>query len=130
MDWLELLYDIFEVCVIPLLGVLTVYAVNFIKVKSEEIQLLSENELIDKYVGIAADTISACVLATNQTYVDTLKAQGKFDAEAQKEAFQKTADAVKTLLSEDAKMILSEAFGDLEVYITTQIEAAVKFNKQ
>lgn len=130
MDWLELLYDIFEVCVIPLLGVLTVYAVKFIKVKSEEIQLLSENELIDKYVGIAADTISACVLATNQTYVDTLKAQGKFDAEAQKEAFQKTADAVKTLLSDEAKTILSEAFGDLEVYITTQIEASVKFNKQ
>ena len=130
MDWLELLYDIFEVCVIPLLGVLTVYVVKFIKVKSEEIQLLSENELIDKYVGIAADTISACVLATNQTYVDTLKAQGKFDAEAQKEAFQKTADAVKTLLSDEAKTILSEAFGDLEVYITTQIEASVKFNKQ
>jgi hypothetical protein len=130
MDWLELLYNIFEVCVIPLLGVLTVYAVKFIKVKSEEIQLLSENELIDKYVGIAADTISACVLATNQTYVDTLKAQGKFDAEAQKEAFQKTADAVKTLLSDEAKAILSEAFGDLEVYITTQIEASVKFNKQ
>jgi hypothetical protein len=130
MDWLELLYNIFEVCVIPLLGVLTVYAVKFIKVKSEEIQLLSENELVDKYVGIAADTISACVLATNQTYVDTLKAQGKFDAEAQKEAFAKTADAVKTLLSDEAKAILSEAFGDLEVYITTQIEASVKFNKQ
>lgn len=130
MDWLGLLYEIFEVCIIPLLGVLTVFAVKFIKVKSEEIQLLSENELIDKYVGIAAETISACVLATNQTYVDTLKAQGKFDVEAQKVAFQKTADAVKTLLSEEAKIILTEAFGDLEVYITTQIEAAVKFNKQ
>lgn len=130
MDWLELLYDIFEVCIIPLLGVLTVYIVKFIQVKSEEIQTLTDNELIDKYVAIAADTISACVLATNQTYVDTLKAQGKFDAEAQKEAFAKTAEAVKTLLSEDAQMVLSEAFGDLEVYITTQIEAAVKFNKQ
>lgn len=130
MDWLELLYDVFEVCIIPLLGVLTVYIVKFIQVKSEEIQTLTENELIDKYVAIAADTISACVLATNQTYVDTLKEQGKFDAEAQKEAFAKTAEAVKTLLSEDAQMVLSEAFGDLEVYITTQIEAAVKFNKQ
>ena len=80
MDWLELLYDVFEVCIIPLLGVLTVYIVKFIQVKSEEIQTLTENELIDKYVAIAADTISACVLATNQTYVDTLKAQGKFDA--------------------------------------------------
>ena len=30
---LNLLTDIFEVCIIPLLGVLTFYLVNFIKVK-------------------------------------------------------------------------------------------------
>ena len=34
-----------------------------------------------------SQTITDCVLATNQTYVDTLKAQGSFDAEAQKIAF-------------------------------------------
>jgi hypothetical protein len=32
-------------------------------------------------------TITECVIATNQTYVETLKQQGKFDEEAQKIAF-------------------------------------------
>ena len=31
MEWLTILYKIFEVCVIPLLGVLTVYIVKFIQ---------------------------------------------------------------------------------------------------
>jgi hypothetical protein len=33
------------------------------------------------------DTITKCVIATNQTYVETLKKEGKFDLEAQEVAF-------------------------------------------
>ena len=29
MDWLNLVNDIFRVCIIPLLGVLTTYLINF-----------------------------------------------------------------------------------------------------
>jgi hypothetical protein len=36
---------------------------------------------------MATDTITNCVIATNQTYVNSLKEQGKFDEAAQKEAF-------------------------------------------
>jgi len=63
------------------------------------------------------------VIATNQTYVDTLKREGKFDGEAQKIAFQKTYDSVIAILSEDAKTYLNEAIGDLQAYIINQIEA-------
>ena len=130
MDWLNLLADIFEVCIIPLLGVLTAYAVKYIKVKSDEITMQSTNEMVDKYVAMLADTISACVLATNQTYVDSLKAQGKFDAEAQKHAFDMTLNAVLSILNDESKAYLTEAFGDLNTYISSQIEASVKVNKQ
>ena len=130
MDWLNLLADIFEVCIIPLLGVLTAYAVKYIQVKSAEITEKTDNALADKYTVMLADTISACVLATNQTYVESLKKQGSFDAEAQKIAFNMTLDAVMSILSEDAKEYLSEAFGDLNSYITSQIEASVNVNKK
>ena len=130
MDWLNLLADIFEVCIIPLLGVLTAYIVKYIQVKSAEITKNTDNTLIDKYTGMLADTISACVLATNQTYVETLKKQGNFDAEAQKNAFNMTLDAVMNILSEDAKKYLSEAFGDLNSYIASQIEASININKK
>ena len=129
MDWLNLLTQIFEVCIIPLLAVLTTYIVKYIQVKSAEITSKSENELVDKYVNMLSYTISSCVVATNQTYVESLKKQGKFDAEAQKIAFNMTLEAVLEILSEDAKEYLSEAFGDLNAYITSQIEASVNVNK-
>ena len=130
MDYLALLQQIFEVCVVPLLGVLTAYIVKYIQVKSAEITKNTDNTLIDKYTGMLADTISACVLATNQTYVEALKKQGNFDAEAQKIAFNMTLDAVMNILSEDAKKYLSEAFGDLNSYIASQIEASININKK
>jgi hypothetical protein len=130
MDWLNLLADIFEVCIIPLLGVLTAYAVKYIQVKSAEITEKTDNALVDKYTVMLADTISACVLATNQTYVEALKKQGSFDVEAQKEAFNMTLNAVMSILSDDAKDYLSEVFGDLNSYITSQIEASVNMNKK
>ena len=37
MEWLALLTDIFEVCIIPLLAVLTTYIVKYVQVKSAEI---------------------------------------------------------------------------------------------
>ena len=130
MDWLNLLTQIFEVCIIPLLAVLTTYIVKYIQVKSAEITSKSENELVDKYVNMLSYTISSCVVATNQTYVESLKKQGKFDAEAQKIAFNMTLEAVLGILSDDAKKYLTEAFGDLNAYITSQIEASVNVNKK
>lgn len=130
MDWLNLLTQIFEVCIIPLLGILTTYIVKYIQVKSAEITEKTDNAIADKYTVMLADTITACVLATNQTYVESLKKQGKFDAEAQKIAFNMTLEAILGILSEDAKKYLSEAFGDLNSYITSQIEASVNVNKK
>ena len=75
------------------------------------------------------DTIIQCVLATTQTYVDTLKQQGKFDAEAQKVAFEKTYTNVMNILADEAKEYLENALGDLEAYIYNRIEAGVKVTK-
>ena len=129
MEWLPLLYQILEVCVIPLLGVLTVYIVKYINVKSTEIQDKVENEMADKYIAMLADTISACVIATNQTYVEALKRQNAFTAEAQKEAFDLTFNAVMAVLTDEAKQYLTSIYGDLTAYITTKIEAEVNISK-
>lgn len=129
MDWMSLLQTVVEVCVIPLLGVLTVYLVKFIKDKSIEIQGKVDNDTADKYIGMIADTISACVLATNQTYVEALKKEGAFTAEAQKEAFALTYDAVMSILTEEAKVYLANLYGDVTAYITAKIEAEVNKSK-
>ena len=129
MNWMIMLYQIFDLCIVPLLGVLTMYLVQFIRMKSQEITDKTENELADKYIQMLTDTITACVIATNQTYVDALKKQGKFDAEAQKEAFNLTFNAVMAVLSDEAKHYLASIYGDLTTYITTRIEAEVNVSK-
>lgn len=129
MEWLPLLYEILQVCIIPLLGVLTAYIVKFINVKSAEIQTNVDNDMADKYIAMVAETISACVIATNQTYVEALKKENAFTAEAQKEAFQLTYNAVMAILTDEAKAYLAEIYGDVTAYITNKIEAEVNISK-
>ena len=129
MNWTELLVDIFEVCIIPLLGVLTAFFVKWVNTKSAEIKTNINDATLSKYMDMLAQTISDCVIATNQTYVESLQAQGKFDLNAQKEAFNLTKDAVMTILSTEAQVYLSTAVGDLNAYITKKIEAEVNLNK-
>lgn len=126
---LNLLQDILEVCIIPLLGVLTAYLVAFIKSKSEELRNKTDNEITDKYVQMLSQTITDCVIATNQTYVEALKKDNAFTKDAQKEAFQKTYDAIMLVLTDDAKEYLTEVYGDLTAYITMKIESQVNTNK-
>ena len=125
----EIIQDIWQICIIPILGILTAFIVKFLKIKSEEIVGKVDNDIAEKYIYLITDTITNCVIATNQTYVESLKKQGKFDAEAQKEAFQMTLNAVLAVLSDEAKEYLTAIYGDLNAYITNQIEATVNQNK-
>lgn len=129
MSYIELLQQIFQVCIIPLLGVLTAYAVALIKKKTEELKVKTDNELYSKYMDMLRDTVVDCVVATNQTYVDALKDKNAFDADAQREAFKRTSEAVLNILSVDAKDYLTAIVGDLSVLIDKMIEAQVKYNK-
>lgn len=129
MDWLEMIQKIFEVCIIPMLGVLTTYFIMFINQKSKAIQKETDNELYKKYIALLDETITKCVIATNQTYVESLKNKNAFDKEAQKEAFKRTYESVMAILSVDAQKYLSAAVGDLNTYITKAIEAQVNANK-
>lgn len=129
MNWLELLQKIFDVCIIPLLGILTSYAIVFIKNKSNELKEVTDNELYKKYIDLLQDTIVRCVIATNQTYVENLKNKNAFDKEAQEEAFKMTYDAVMVILTDDAKDYLNNAVGDLQLYVTKLIEAQVNMSK-
>lgn len=128
-DMLLLIKDVFELCIFPLLIALTGFLIKFINKKSKELEETVISEKEKKYIQMLNSTITDCVIATTQTYVESLKAQGKFDAEAQKVAFNMTYEAVVKLLTSEAEEYLKVAIGDLNLYITQRIEAEVKLNK-
>ena len=129
MDWLNILQQIFELCIIPLLAIITRSLVIYISTKKNELKSKTDNELAKKYLDLLNDTIANCVIATNQTYVEALKKGNAFTADAQKAAFEKTYQAVIATLSEEAQKYLPEVVGDLQTYITQKIEASVNQNK-
>lgn len=126
----ELLNQIFQLCVVPLLGVLTTFLVQLIRKKTAEIVDAETDTKSKKYIQLLSDTITNCVIATNQTYVDSLKNKDAFDEEAQKVAFEKTYQAIIKTLNDDAYTYLQEVYGDLETYIKTKIESEVKTQKK
>ena len=126
---MELLAQIFQICIIPLLGILTKYVVDFLNAKREETKAKTDNEIAHKYIDMINQTITDCVVATNQTYVDSLKETGTFDKAAQEKAFNDTLNAVLAILSDDAKDYIASITGDVNVYLANQIEATVNTNK-
>lgn len=121
--------QIFEIVIFPLISVGMVYLIYFLNVQIKRLKDKTDSDLGDKYLDMLNETITQCVIATSQTYVDALKAQGKFDLEAQKIAFKKTYDNVMAILTTEAKECLQTALGDLEAYIENKIEAEVALNK-
>ena len=123
MDKMELIQQIFELCIVPLLAVLTGYIVTWIRAKTAEIEQ-------NKYTDLISDTIIQCVIATNQTYVEALKKEGKFDAEAQEKAFEITKQAVLAVLTNQARDFIEMSYGDVEAWLNQQIEATINTYKK
>ena len=129
MDKVELFNQIFQLCIVPLLGVLTTFAVQFFRTKIAEMKVKEENEKILKYLDILDQVVEECVIATNQTYVEAMKDKDAFDIEAQRSAFIMTSEAIYSIMSEEAMNVLQLAFDDLDELIRQKIEAEVNKNK-
>ena len=79
----EILNTLMTLVVLPLLVGVSGFAVAWLRKKTQEITENIENTTAKKYIDIASEAVAKAVQTTFQTYVDTLKAQGKFDKEAQ-----------------------------------------------
>lgn len=88
------------------------------------------NDILTSLVEDAEKAVSDCVLTINQTYVDALKAEDKFDAEAAEEAFYRCVNAVSVVLSDAAKDAIVRTVGDFDKWLEVQIESNVKLYKE
>jgi hypothetical protein len=125
----EILTTLVQVVVIPAIPVLVTYLVKYLKAKAEQTTTKINNELVRTYLQEATDAVLQAVTYTAQTYVDTLKKQGKFDKEAQQKAFNTAKDIALKLLTDEAKQMIEDLYGDLMLWLETKIEQTVKEQK-
>lgn len=92
-------------------------------------QLVSAKVESTRYAD-AVCAVWAAVEYVNQTFVDSLKAAGKFDEEAKMAAFVLAKDAALLSLSASAQKWLARGFADVDEWFTIQIESAVKGAKE
>ena len=125
----ELLKMLIELVLLPAIPVIVTYVVKTLKAHIEAKIADVNNKDVAEYLTQICDIISQVVTSTTQTYVDALKAQGKFDANAQKQAFEKTKTAILSMLSEEARDLLEKLYGDVDTWLETKIEQEVKIQK-
>lgn len=81
-----------------------------------------------KLAKMASDITTIIVNAVSsvfQTFVDTLKKNGKFDEKAQIEAKEKALTIINSQLTEELKQYIQDNFGDIQEYLMNRIEAVI-----
>lgn len=118
MDWnaigTQVILGIIGVLITGLGTLITVLINKFVKNDKLKNILSSLNEVVQKAVS-----------EVYQTYVEALKKDGMFDAEAQKEALNKALEIIKTNASKDVMDWLNANYTDIDAYLKSQIEAVI-----
>jgi len=73
--------------------------------------------------------VERSVRSVTQTYVDSLKKSGSFDQEAQLIALSIAKEEVFKQLNEETKIFIKDNYGDINAFVTTQIESTINLLK-
>ncbi len=126
MDISTVLNELFKAVLTVAIPIISAYLVGLIENKSKAVQSSTGSAIIKDLVASAEKIVTDAVTATNQTFVDDLKKDGKFDAAAAKTAFEQTKAAILKILPEDTKNALATLYGDVDAWLTSKIESTVK----
>ena len=77
----------------------------------------------------ATDIVINAVRSVFQTYVDSLKASGSFDAQAQTVALTKAKDIALEQMTDEVKNFIAKNYGSVDVWLTTTIESTINLIK-
>lgn len=85
----------------------------------------TKNEKLKRVMDELAVTVPSAVSYTNQTFVDQMKADGKFDAEAQKQAMLRATNFTFDTLTASTKRIIEQEGVDINKLVERYIEADI-----
>ncbi len=115
---LNVLSCVVTAVIIPLITLLGSKLIKWISGKID-------NEKTSKYLTEATTIVLDAVKCVFQTYVEALKKEGSFNKDAQLIALNKAKEIVLNQLSNDVKEYIKSNFGDIDTWLTTQIEASI-----
>lgn len=126
----EVISLLVQFVLIPAIPIVGAYAVKFFKIKANEAATSLRHATASKLLYEAAEAVSAAVGYTAQTYVDSMKVQGKFDEAAQKTALDTALEKAKTMLTQQTQDSLKELYGDVDEWLKIKIEHKVQEQKK
>ena len=123
---MEFVKDILYLVATAMIPLLVTYLCKFLYTKWTEGKAKIDNDHVAMVLEQVVSMVLNCVQKTTQTFVDELKKKGEFTEEAAKEAFKMTKDTAISMLSLEAADIITDVYGDVDIYLDTLIEALVK----
>lgn len=88
-----------------------------------------KNEKAATLLSAATEIVLNAVRSVFQTYVESLKASSSFTKEAQFTALCKAKDIALAQFGDDVKEFITKTYGDLDGWITNQIESTINLLK-
>ncbi len=104
--------------IVPLISLLGSKLIQWIGTKVKD-------EKAAAFLSKASEIVISAVKSVFQTYVDSLKKSGAFDAEAQKTALNKATVTIKSQLGTELIDYIKKNYGDLDAWIGTQVESTI-----
>ena len=121
----SILFIIITACGVAIVAKL----MQFVNAKIDANQTKIKNETLNMLIDQAQDIITTAVASVSQTYVSTLKKEGKFNGVAAQNAKEQAILIIKDLLSEQVNDALSQVYGDIDEYISHAIEKQVRWTR-
>lgn len=122
----EVLLNILSVVVTSIILPLITYAgarlITYLNSKIKD-----ENARI--HLTTATDIVVNAVRSVFQTYVESLKASGNFNKEAQLTALTKAKDIALEQMTDEVKNFIAKNYGSVEAWLTTNIESTINLIK-
>lgn len=126
----QILSNVFNLLVIPLLPVVTAFLIAYLKKKTSDLQSRLQNEETSRYIQLVENAICSMVSTVNQIYVDDIKAVNEhLTVEEQKNAFQMAKNQIVKIAGDTAITALNQLYNDSETYLNNRIEYYVSLAK-
>lgn len=115
---LNVLSVVVSAIILPLISVIGAKLVAWLSSKTK-------NEKATNTIKTANDIVMNAVKCVLQTYVDSLKKEGKFDEASQFLALSKAKGKALEQMNEQTKAFIEKNYGNLDSWLTTNIESTI-----